>query len=161
MKKLARFAFLLELASVVLCCPVIAVTRITTDIRAVQPIVPTQTVGDYKFSERDLSPVERSIIADAVRSELKDPESARFKWGSPIRSEGESVGFIYCGLVTAKNSLGGYTGDEIFMVVVIVRKSTAIRVNKAFLGGGTVNYCDGFGYHEDYFEGLKYNKNKD
>lgn len=46
----------------------------------------------------------------SVRSILKDPGSAIF-----IRSDVFQNGRIVCGLVNAKNSYGGYTGERTFL----------------------------------------------
>lgn len=51
-----------------------------------------------------------STVHDAVRSTLKDPESARFS-DDPIQYQGER-GTLTCGQVNAKNSFGGYVGDR-------------------------------------------------
>lgn len=45
-----------------------------------------------------------------VLSRLKDPESAKF---SAIYAAGDSS-LVACGHVNAKNSFGGYSGDELF-----------------------------------------------
>ena len=59
----------------------------------------------------------KSAVEKAVRYELKDPESARFKWPQV------SNAYYYCGFVNAKNSRGGYTGFEPFHIEV--RKTLA------------------------------------
>jgi len=51
----------------------------------------------------------------AVGRALKDPASARFEG---VRDRGAAV----CGLVNAKNSLGGYTGAMPFVYVVASRE---------------------------------------
>lgn len=48
---------------------------------------------------------DESKIQDAVRARLKDPDSARF-------GELTVVGKQACITVNAKNSMGGYTGDQ-------------------------------------------------
>lgn len=48
---------------------------------------------------------------DAVRAILKDPDSAKFKDVQYNRKTGVS-----CGVVNAKNSMGGYVGDRAFVV---------------------------------------------
>lgn len=48
-----------------------------------------------------------------MKENLKDPESARFKLGPLLHSEGP-----YCGYVNAKNAMGGYVGFSKFMVRV-------------------------------------------
>lgn len=56
-------------------------------------------------------------VADAqraVRAELKDPDSAKFRGIKALRDgEGKVTGF--CGWVNAKNSYGGYTGESYFI----------------------------------------------
>lgn len=52
-------------------------------------------------------------VEDAVRSVLKDPESARFQSVGVAEVNGVRVA---CGQVNAKNSMGGYTGDRAFML---------------------------------------------
>ena len=57
----------------------------------------------------------------AVVKKLKDPESARF---TDVRVNGEAV----CGLVNAKNAMGGYPGAHKFYYVLVARQ--------AFIEGG-------------------------
>lgn len=52
-------------------------------------------------------------VQDQVRRALKDPESARFEYVTVTEVEGVRVA---CGLVNAKNSMGGYVGNRPFMV---------------------------------------------
>jgi hypothetical protein len=52
-------------------------------------------------------------VQDQVRSLLKDPESARFESVSVREIDGTRVA---CGLVNAKNALGGYAGSQSFML---------------------------------------------
>lgn len=60
-----------------------------------------------------LSKKQAEAVRAGVRDKLKDPESARF--GSMVAGK-DSKGFItVCGWVNAKNSFGGYTGDQPYM----------------------------------------------
>ena len=52
----------------------------------------------------------------AVIKKLKDPESARF---TDVRINGEAV----CGLVNAKNAMGGYPGAHKFYYVLDARQA--------------------------------------
>lgn len=52
-------------------------------------------------------------VQDLVRTTLKDPESARFESLSVREIDGVRVA---CGVVNAKNSLGGYVGGQAFML---------------------------------------------
>ena len=49
-----------------------------------------------------------------VREVLKDPESARF---GEVWAAGDSQ-YVACGYVNARNSFGGYTGEELFVATV-------------------------------------------
>lgn len=62
-------------------------------------------------AERSLKPAEAAGIKHAIEAQLVDPSSAQFRMG-PIRPASE----FYCGLVNAKNRMGGYNGFEPFMV---------------------------------------------
>jgi hypothetical protein len=61
----------------------------------------------------------RREVEKRVVSGLKDPESARFKeeayYVSVSCDEGPHE--IFCGWVNAKNSFGGYTGFESFVLI--------------------------------------------
>ena len=46
-----------------------------------------------------------------IREALKDPESARF---GDVWAAGDSQ-YVACGYVNARNSFGGYTGEELFV----------------------------------------------
>jgi len=63
---------------------------------------------------------ERAII-----SRLIDPDSAKISWlGGYYQGEYKPFleprvsGYVACGLVNAKNRMGGYTGDRAFVVVI-------------------------------------------
>jgi hypothetical protein len=62
-------------------------------------------------AERPLKTAEAAAIKHAIETQLVDPASAQFRMG-PIRPASE----YYCGLINAKNRMGGYNGFEPFMV---------------------------------------------
>jgi hypothetical protein len=64
-------------------------------------------------SPATMSPAEIAMVKDAVRSELRDPESATFKMTSAAPKTGR-----VCGMVNAKNLHGGYVGYRPFFAVV-------------------------------------------
>ncbi len=68
--------------------------------------------------ERALTKIERIAIERSVKERLKDPDSAKFKHSKLVQTKKE--GNIYCGLVNAKNSFGGYTGFQPFQTYVAV-----------------------------------------
>ena len=56
-------------------------------------------------------------VADAqraVKAELKDPDSAKFRGVRPLKGRDGQVNG-YCGWVNAKNGYGGYTGENYFL----------------------------------------------
>lgn len=70
----------------------------------------------------DLTNSEKKVVADSIRKELTDPDSARFKWaplaGKATNADG-SASATYCGLVNSKNRMGGYAGDAPFIVFLV------------------------------------------
>jgi hypothetical protein len=65
-------------------------------------------------STRSLTDEEKTIIEEGVRKELKDPESAQFRWMPYVHGED-----IYCGYVNSRNSYGGYVGFSPYQVFVV------------------------------------------
>lgn len=59
--------------------------------------------------QRDARLVQREILLNRVRNQLKDPASAQFK----IYTQRDDY---LCGEVNSKNSLGGYVGFQYFVV---------------------------------------------
>lgn len=64
----------------------------------------------------------KDIIENAIRGQLKDPDSAKFSAMTTPRKEvmAENRLFVYgysvCVYVNAKNSYGGYVGDQLYWV---------------------------------------------
>ncbi len=68
-----------------------------------------------------LSPAEIESVQKGVRSKLKDPTSPLFgDMKAVIKNEAVTV----CGIVNAKNSFGGYTGDQQYIGVITGRKGS-------------------------------------
>jgi hypothetical protein len=65
---------------------------------------------------RDLTDAEKQMFMDAVKERLKDPDSAQFRW-MPMRDPPKEE--MYCGMVNAKNSYGGYSGFSPFQAMLI------------------------------------------
>jgi hypothetical protein len=60
-----------------------------------------------------LTDANEAAIQNGVRSSLKDPESARIR---ALAASQTSDGVIHvCGMVNARNSFGGYVGDQPFI----------------------------------------------
>ncbi|MCT9843747.1 hypothetical protein N7563_06685 [Leclercia adecarboxylata ATCC 23216 = NBRC 102595] len=100
--------------------------------------------ADWKY--RPLTKAEISAIEFAVKEQLKDPESARFKHSRYV-SNGKGA---YCGLVNSKNSYGGYAGNTPFIVMLINNG----KPHAGFIGMGgsddenisTISVCRENGY---------------
>jgi hypothetical protein len=65
------------------------------------------------------------VLAEtALRSELKDPDSAKFEWPYDFRygtfrlGSKSATGWIICGTLNAKNGFGGYVGSQPAIVVI-------------------------------------------
>ncbi len=67
------------------------------------------------------------MIQHEIQSGLADPESAQFKLGPDQTGTDE-----YCGIVNAKNAMGGYAGFRPFKVFVV--RDKAGRITKAHDG---------------------------
>lgn len=91
---------------------------------------------------RELSSKEKTKIETDVKSELKDPNSAVFKWLPFI--EGKHG---YCGYVNAKNMFGGYTGNKLFHIMFMSREGKIIT-GPVTIGKGVGTLC------ADYFQGV-------
>jgi hypothetical protein len=85
---------------------------------------------------RDLSPQEKSKIRDVVTEGFNDPDSARFRW-LPLRSGAVA----YCGMVNAKNRLGGYTGYSPFIVGLVTKGKV---VSDVILMGVDADMAEGY-----------------
>lgn len=69
-----------------------------------------------------LTAKEKATIEKAVKRELLDPESARFKWfklAQDVDTKAVDANINYCVLVNSKNSYGGYVGDKPFMAQLV------------------------------------------
>jgi hypothetical protein len=67
----------------------------------------------------ELTDSDKRIIREAVAETLKDPDSAKFKddiWRAIGDTSLTNGGRQYCGMVNARNSMGGYSGFVYFVV---------------------------------------------
>lgn len=92
---------------------------------------PTHGLSNAELRERsaDAGPrptieTAQPLIEAAIKSRLKDPDSARFEWPyafgrtSAALSPNAPDGWFTCGSVNAKNAYGGYAGKTAVMVVI-------------------------------------------
>lgn len=80
------------------------------------PAPPTPAV--YTGPMRVLTSAEKKAISDVVRGQLKDPNSAMFKWPQIRADRPATAPSFYCAWVNSKNSFGGYVGDKAFGVYI-------------------------------------------
>ena len=73
----------------------------------------TSNAPEFLGPTRALSDAEKKVIADEVRSHLRDPEAAKFKW-LPYQPNSH---YVYCGYVDEKHSWG-HTGRVMFATFV-------------------------------------------
>jgi hypothetical protein len=110
-----RFCLLVALTTVVGGCvkPVMPAHQQPANL---QPVVPAyQQPANLSQEPANLQSVAmtekiRVGAETAVRSELKDPESARFGPMSAFNGVAVSGSIVVCGSVNAKNGCGGYAG---------------------------------------------------
>lgn len=105
-------------------------------------VEPPKVSPPVKLKSRELTAAEKSMIATAVKNNLKDPESAKFKWNKLLYS-GKADVESYCGYVNARNSYGGYTGFDIFNVILV-------RENGKFLPPLIVTLSGAWSLCEEY-----------
>lgn len=81
--------------------------------------VATPKATSVARSPYSLSADAIKVVEAGVRKSLKDPNSAIF--GSMVAAKNAAEPGVYvCGYVNAKNSFGGYTGDQPFMGLLAV-----------------------------------------
>ncbi|EAP6367367.1 hypothetical protein EI752_27295 [Salmonella enterica] len=129
----------------------------TTIVSGCAPGLPGDPVYDKKISDAKRSDAEfeqavknidlnaadvgsepknyKKLIEDAIRENLKDPDSAKFYDFTPPRKEVmvENKKFVYgyssCVFVNAKNSYGGYTGKKLYWT--FIRDNKVLRIQDA------------------------------
>ncbi len=78
-------------------------------------------------AQRELTPQEKKIIADAVAPSIRDPGSAKYRWNK-ISASAEGA-TNYCAMVNAKSPYPAYNGWQAYIVearVVGGRVSSAV-----------------------------------
>lgn len=87
---------------------------------------PTQIVRD-----RDRS---IALVEGVLRSQLKDPDSAKFTWlGRIVRGSYQPLlrrriqGWVICGTINARNGYGGYTGN--YAAIGVVSEEVLLAVD--------------------------------
>lgn len=82
---------------------------------------PKRKAPSVTYTAATLTPADTIIVHDGVKKSLKDPGSARFGGhAAGISADGT---ILVCGLVNARNSYGGYTGDQPYSGLLLTTKS--------------------------------------
>lgn len=76
-------------------------------------LCPVAAVAQRADGQRLATPAEKAKVLDAARQVLKDPDSAKVST-LVVMPNPHGDGLIFCGFLNAKNSYGGYTGDQMF-----------------------------------------------
>lgn len=98
----------------------------------VSKVVADNRLVKYKFNGKN-----------AVKSILKDPDSAKFGSLYLNKYADSEASWALCGYVNAKNSLGGYTGDKRF-ITLGTSQSTFLENNQEDRWANAWNrYCTG------------------
>lgn len=100
---------------------------------------------------QDLTESEKDAVIKAIKDELNDPDSAKFKWGE-ISPQFAGKAFVnYCLLVNTKNIYGGYAGFQPYLVMLFwsdkegFSATVGNKPNPKYLKG-IYNMCDEDGY---------------
>jgi len=88
--------------------------------------VSSKTIDTSRYASNTNSKSTQQHL-DAVRSKLKDPDSARFY---ELHSTGNST----CGFVNAKNSYGGFTGKKPFVYLGVGDQNPHILMDDEVYG---------------------------
>lgn len=88
------------------------------------------------FAPVTLTSAQKQAVEAGVKARLKDPTSPLFGRSRAVR---DATGVIYvCGLVNAKNSFGGYIGENLYMGTFIA--PTEFRMDMLSNGTSGANY---------------------
>ena len=80
---------------------------------------PVVAMGQRADGQRLATPAEKALVLDAARQVIKDPDSAKIPT-LVVMPNPRGAGLIFCGFLNAKNSYGGYTGNQMFAGRIII-----------------------------------------
>jgi hypothetical protein len=87
---------------------------------------------------RTITAAERASISRSLANNMRDPDSARFRFTQVARSGPEG---IICGMVNGKNGFGGHTGFQPF-IAMLARQRSGNLVG-VFVSVGSPNAVEG------------------
>jgi hypothetical protein len=87
-------------------------------------------------AQRDLTPQEKKVIADAVMPSLRDTGSAKYRWAKfpTVIPDGGSVN--YCATVDAKSPYAAYSGRQEYIVEAKVVNGKVSAAVMGLIAGG-------------------------
>lgn len=86
------------------------------------------SVFSFVAEARMLTDTEKQVIENSIRSQLKDPDSATFTFPNLLEGNLTDLPGRYCGRVNAKNSYGGYSGNQWFATNINTIKNGTVEV---------------------------------
>lgn len=101
-----------------------------------------ETTTDIEFEYGPKPKVDKDVIELSIKSLLKDPDSAKFKWGNLYKCDFPSkksavlprLGWCIDVAYNAKNSLGGYVGYKLYRYQYYEGDLHSICINNPQLG---------------------------
>lgn len=85
--------------------------------------------------QRDLSAAEKKVIMDAVEYNLKDPQTAKYRWTKfPIHPDQDTV--EYCATVDAKSPYAPYNGKQAYILEARLANGQVVSATMGLIAGG-------------------------
>jgi hypothetical protein len=88
-----------------------------------------------QVEQRDLTPQEKKVIADAIAPSLREPASAKYRWAKfPAVQASDEVS--YCAMVDAKSPYAAYNGRQAYIVDTKVVGGKVTAATMGLIAGG-------------------------
>ena len=86
------------------------------------------------LGQRELTPAEKKIIANAIAASLRDAAAAQYRWPKIQNAPDGPVN--YCGMVNAKSPYPAYNGRQAFIVSATVSGGKISSAVVGLIAGG-------------------------
>jgi hypothetical protein len=86
------------------------------------------------LGQRELTPAEKKIIANAIAASLRDAAAAQYRWPNIQNAPDGPVN--YCGMVNAKSPYPAYNGRQAFIVSATVSGGKISSAVVGLIAGG-------------------------
>ena len=101
-------------------------------------------------AQRDLTPQEKKVIAEAVSPSLRDPGSAKYRWTKFPTVPPDNGMVNYCAVVDAKSPYAAYNGRQEYIVETKVVDGKVSAAVMGLIAGGkdaaiVANMCAKYG----------------